>query len=430
MTLRNDESIAVIGLGYVGLPVALAFGKLFQTVFGFDIDSTRIKELKNGIDCTGEITPEQFKGSKTFFTSNLKDIRSSSIIIICVPTPINEQKKPDLSFVIDATILASRIILRNTIVVYESTVYPGVTEDICGPILEKESGLQCGVDFHLGYSPERINPGDTVHTFESIIKVVSASNEYSLKRLSSIYSSVVTAGVYEAKSIRVAEAAKAIENTQRDLNIAFMNELALLFDRASICTKDVLDAAATKWNFLNFEPGLVGGHCIGVDPYYLTTLADNLGFSANLILAGRGVNEWTPRYISQKLVKQLCKQGKNPLTSKVALLGFTFKENISDIRNSKSYDLFQELDDYGVPTSVVDPLASSRQVREHFSISLSSLSSLQELDALILAVPHNSFINLGTKHLCSLLKENGILFDIRSRLDRSEIPTSIHYWSL
>ena len=423
--------IAVLGLGYVGLPVAVAFSHRYPDTLGFDIDKERIAELKRGIDRTGEVTSADLSGSFLRFSHDESALKDCNFLVVAVPTPIDEDKRPDLSPLVSASETVGRNISTGTTVVFESTVYPGVTEDICGPIIAKLSGLKQGVDFHLGYSPERINPGDTEHRFESIVKVVSGDSPESSELIAEVYGSVVKAGVHRASSIKVAEAAKVIENTQRDLNIALMNELAVIFDRMGISTKEVLAAAGTKWNFLKFSPGLVGGHCIGVDPYYLTTKAEQLGYRPQVILAGRRINDSMGQYIAQKTVKLLGHGGNIALEkARVGILGITFKENVPDIRNSRVPSIAEELRDYGVTALIHDPLAEAKEVEAEYGISLVSWSALKDLDALIVAVSHRDYASRKLSDLAQLLKPSGVILDVKCLFQPRDVPTGIRYWSL
>ncbi|HEX4422558.1 MAG TPA: nucleotide sugar dehydrogenase, partial [Kofleriaceae bacterium] len=382
----EEEKIAVIGLGYVGLPVAIAFGKKLPTI-GFDIRQRRVDELKKGHDDTLEVSDDQLTSAKQLeMTADPAKLADCTFYIVAVPTPIDSNNRPDLGPMISASKTIGPHLKKGDVVVYESTVYPGVTEEICGPILDEKSGLKNGTDYFLGYSPERINPGDKEHTFDKILKVVSGQDPETLDRVARVYGSVVTAGVHKAASIKVAEAAKVIENTQRDLNIALMNELALIFDRMGIRTADVLEAAGTKWNFLKFSPGLVGGHCIGVDPYYLTTKAQELGYLPEVILAGRRINNNVGPFLAQKCVKMLTHSDVPLKKAKVGILGLTFKENVPDLRNSKIPDIIKELAEYGIETMVSDPLGDPHQAKEEYGIELAALDRLTGLDALILAV--------------------------------------------
>ncbi len=429
MTAKPDETVAIIGLGYVGLPVALAMADEFPTI-GFDVKQRRIEELMAGRDSTHEAEPEQVARTKARFTSDPAEIEKASFVIVAVPTPIDDNHRPDLTPLIRASETVGSHLARGAVVVYESTVYPGVTEEICGPILEQRSGLTAGVDFFLGYSPERINPGDREHTFTRIKKVVSAQTPAALERVIAVYGAVVQAGVHPAPSIKVAEAAKVIENTQRDLNIALMNELALIFDRIGIRTLDVIEAAATKWNFLRFTPGLVGGHCIGVDPYYLTTKAQELGYDPRVILAGRGINNEVGGFVAQKTIKMLAR-GKVPLSgARVAILGLTFKENVPDLRNSRVCDIISELDQYGIQPLVHDPMGDPEEALEEYGVTLCQWDEVTALDALILAVPHRFYTDLPQAELLARVNEGGVVVDVRSALDPTAIARNMRYWSL
>lgn len=423
--------IAVIGLGYVGLPLAVALSKAFEDVIGFDSNPTRTGNLIHGIDKTGTLKSEEFSPAQLRFSSNSKDLAVCNVFIVAVPTPLDTAHRPDLSALKDASETIGKVMQPGSVICYESTVYPGVTEDICGPILEKTSGLKRGEDFFLSYSPERINPGDTIHRLETITKVVSAENEEILDFLERIYGSVVEAGIYRAPSIRVAEAAKVIENTQRDLNIALMNELALVFDRMGLRTEDVLQAAETKWNFLSFRPGLVGGHCIGVDPYYLTYKSEELGYIPQVILAGRRINDTMGQFIAEKTVKLLCQKGLPVTNAKVGILGVTFKENVPDLRNSRVPDVIRELEDYGITPIVVDDLADPEETREEYGLTLNEENDLVDLDALVLAVPHEMYLQRGALHWAGRLQPTGGVFvDAKSRFDPEEVPEPHVYWSL
>lgn len=428
MPAVEQETIAVIGLGYVGLPVALSFGAKIATV-GFDIRQKRIDELKRGVDDTREVTTAQLESAtKLELTADPARLADCTFYIVAVPTPIDNNNRPDLGPMISASRTVGPHLRKGDIVVYESTVYPGVTEEVCGPILEEKSGLKSGVDFFLGYSPERINPGDKEHTFERIVKVVSGQDEASLDRVAKVYELVVTAGVHRAPSIKVAEAAKVIENTQRDLNIALMNELALIFDRMGIRTQDVLTAAGTKWNFLRFTPGLVGGHCIGVDPYYLTTKAQELGYLPEVILSGRRINNNVGPFIAEKCIKMLTRSDVALRKAKVGILGLTFKENVPDLRNSKIPDIVAELAQYGVTAMVHDPMGDPHEAMEEYKIQLAPLDRFTELDAMILAVAHEDYIK--DKDLLSRVRNGGVLIDVKSVLDPRKVPKTIQYWSL
>jgi UDP-N-acetyl-D-galactosamine dehydrogenase len=428
MTSVAQETIAVIGLGYVGLPVALSFGRRVPTV-GFDIRQKRVDDLIKGHDETREVTTDDLRSAdKLLLTADPTKLAECTFYIVAVPTPIDNNNRPDLTPMISASRTIGPHLKKGDVVVYESTVYPGVTEEVCGPILEEKSGLKSGVDFFLGYSPERINPGDKEHTFERITKVVSGQDARTLDRVADVYSLVVKAGVHRAPSIKVAEAAKVIENTQRDLNIALMNELALIFDRMGIRTADVLEAAGTKWNFLRFSPGLVGGHCIGVDPYYLTTKAQELGYLPEVILAGRRINNNVGPFIAQRTVKMLSESDLPLRKARVAILGLTFKENVPDLRNSKIPDIVAELRSYGVEPMIHDPWGDPHEAQEEYGITLTATEELQNLDALILAVSHKQYLDDQAGFLARV-RDGGIVIDVKSALT----PTSargLRYWSL
>ena len=425
-----SEKYAIIGLGYVGLPVAMAFAEKFGDVVGFDIDQGKIAGFRDGRDVTGQFQPEELKASRLNFTDDSSALADRTFFIVTVPTPIDEHKRPDLRPLVSASTTVGKVIKRGAVIVYESTVYPGVTEEICAPIVEKLSGLKAGVDFFLGYSPERINPGDQEHTFTRIKKVVSGDNPATLDRVAAAYGAVVTAGIHRAESIKVAEAAKVIENTQRDLNIALMNELAVIFDRLGITTKDVLRAAGTKWNFLPFSPGLVGGHCIGVDPYYLTSKAEQLGYQPQVILAGRRINDSMGAFIAQKLIKLLTQQMLPVKGARVGILGLTFKENVPDLRNSRIPDIVSELRSFGVQVLVHDPLGAPAEAKHEYGIELQPLEAFQHLDGLILAVSHRDYLAMGAAGLRPRLKSNGVFIDVKSALARSDFPTPFAYWQL
>ncbi|WP_319586150.1 nucleotide sugar dehydrogenase [uncultured Desulfobulbus sp.] len=425
------EKVAVVGLGYVGLPVALAFAAEFPGAIGFDINKSRVTALKQGIDKTGESSAEDLGRSTITFTSDINDLRDATFFVVAVPTPIDKANRPDLTPVRSASKTVGKVIKPGAVVVYESTVYPGVTEEICGPIIAEESGLKQGIDFKLGYSPERINPGDKEHTLTKIIKVVSGEDAETLDRVASAYGSIVDAGIHKAPSIKVAEAAKVIENTQRDLNIALMNELARIFDLMGICTNDVLKAAGTKWNFLKFTPGLVGGHCIGVDPYYLTTKAEELGYRPEVILAGRRINDSMGRYIAEKLVKLLIKADCCSVKkAKVGILGLTFKEDVPDLRNSRVPDIVNELKEYGISPEVHDPLVDHEEAFNEYGIRTVELDEIHDLDGLILAVPHKAYMKMDIKSIFDKLKPNGAFIDIKSAIDDSLIPDGFHVYKL
>ena len=436
MTLRTDEKIAVIGLGYVGLPVALAFARAFEHVVGFDIDPRRVAELERGHDRTNEVEGDALEKTTLTMTTDPAALAGISFFVVTVPTPIDANRQPDLRPVKSASESVGRALGQRdgkpegAIVVYESTVYPGVTEEYCGPILEKLSGLKRGRDFKLGYSPERINPGDREHTLERTVKVVAGEDEASLARVASVYGAIVSAGVFRAASIKVAEAAKVIENTQRDLNIALMNELSLIFDRMGIRTRDVLAAAGTKWNFLKFYPGLVGGHCIGVDPYYLTAKAESLGYHPEVILAGRRINDGMGTYVAQKLIKLLIARDIQVKRARVGVLGLTFKENVPDLRNSRVPDILAELRQFGIEPRVADPRADAEEAHHEYGISLTPLEELTGLDAVVFAVSHDEYRGLGGDKLRTLVHDRGVVIDVKSMLDPRAVPPGLAYWCL
>lgn len=424
------EKIAVIGLGYVGLPVALAFAKKFPNTVGFDVKVSRVAELQRGIDITGDVDASELEDSPILFTTNPQDLNGATFFVVAVPTPVDELNNPDFKALVASSTTVGQNIQKGAVVVYESTVYPGVTEDICGPVIEKISGLKRGVDFKLGYSPERINPGDREHTLERIVKVVSGEDSQTLERVASTYAAIIDAGVHRAPSIKVAEAAKVIENTQRDLNIALMNELSLIFDRMGIATRDVLEAAGTKWNFLKFSPGLVGGHCIGVDPYYLTTKAEQLGYHPQVILSGRRINDNMGIFIAQRLIKLMVTQGHKIKDAKVGVLGLTFKENVSDIRNSRVPGIISELKDFGVEPIVADPLAQPEEAMHEYGVSLTPFEELPMLDACIVAVNHSEYIAMGIDAIASKIQKNGVFIDVKSVFSKADLRSDLVYWSL
>jgi UDP-N-acetyl-D-galactosamine dehydrogenase len=430
MRLLEQEKIAVIGLGYVGLPVAIAFGRKLPTI-GFDIRQRRVDELKKGHDDTLEVTDDQLASAKQLeMTADPAKLSDCTFYIVAVPTPIDGNNRPDLGPMISASRTIGPHLKKGDVVVYESTVYPGVTEEVCGPILDEKSGLKNGVDYFLGYSPERINPGDKEHTFDKIMKVVSGQDPETLERVAQVYASVVTAGVHRAASIKVAEAAKVIENTQRDLNIALMNELALIFDRMGIRTADVLEAAGTKWNFLKFTPGLVGGHCIGVDPYYLTTKAQELGYLPEVILAGRRINNNVGPFIAQKCVKMLTHSEVALSKARVGILGLTFKENVPDLRNSKIPDIIAELATFGIAPMVHDPMGNPEEAYEEYKVKLAPLDELTKLDAVILAVAHKDYL-ANIAGIFERVNDNGVVIDVKSALPANvKPPRGIRVWSL
>ncbi|MBK0404178.1 nucleotide sugar dehydrogenase [Adhaeribacter sp. BT258] len=425
--VNKEATLAVIGLGYVGLPIALEFAKKIK-VIGFDINAKRVEMMKNNIDPSGELEASAFEGTDITFTDNLDVLREAQFFIVAVPTPIDEHAMPDLKPLLSASKTVGKVLKKGDYVVYESTVYPGCTEEDCIPVLEQESGLKFHKDFKVGYSPERINPGDKEHTLTKIIKVVSGCDAESSDIIAKTYELVVEAGVHRASSIKVAEAAKIIENTQRDVNIALMNELSLIFDRLNINTYEVLEAAGTKWNFLKFSPGLVGGHCIGVDPYYLTYKAKELGYDAKVILSGRTTNDNMGAYIAKKAVQLMVKQGKDISKVKVLVMGATFKENVEDIRNSKVADVIKELKDFSVNVDVVDPHADSEELNHEYGFSLVEKPG-NEYDAVIVAVNHKSYLNLDEKYFESITTENPVVMDIKG-IYRNKFSNGMLYWSL
>lgn len=428
-----DETIAVVGLGYVGLPVAVALaercGPKQVRVAGFDIAPARIAALRAGRDTTREISDARLASCGLAVTDDPAVLEGASLIIVTVPTPITDERRPDLTPLRKACETIGPRLSKGALVVFESTVFPGVTEDICGPWLEEHSGLRRGADFTLGYSPERINPGDSVHRLETITKIIAAESPAALARMRAVYGAIVDVGLHEAPSIKVAEAAKVIENTQRDLNIALMNEIALIFDRMGIATRDVLAAAGTKWNFLPFTPGLVGGHCIGVDPFYLTAAAEKLGYRPEVILAGRRINDAMGQAIAQKLVKLLIGQGISPCRAQVGVMGLTFKQDVPDIRNSKVPDIVAELGEYGITALVSDPLAEPDAALHEYGITLSAPDDLTELDALVLAVNHAEYL-ADPATLVARVRKGGVLIDVKSALERDGLPPELVYWSL
>lgn len=424
------EKIAVIGLGYVGLPVAVAFARKFPGTVGFDINSKRVAALRDGVDVTGEVGSEALLGSGLTVTSELDDLKDRTFFVVAVPTPIDEAKRPDLEPVRKASETVGKALSKGAVVVYESTVYPGVTEDFCGPILERVSGLKRGVDFKLGYSPERINPGDKEHTLERITKVVSGEDEETLDRVARTYGAIIDAGVHRAPTLKVAEAAKVIENTQRDLNIALMNELSLIFDRLGIRTKDVLEAAGTKWNFLKFSPGLVGGHCIGVDPYYLTAKAEEIGYHPQVILAGRRINDGMGAHVAQKLIKLLIHDGGKVKGARVGVLGLTFKEDVPDLRNSRVPDIVNELREFGIEPLVHDPHADVDEAKHECGVDVVGLEQLTNLDALVLAVAHREYKDAKAGELFARVRDGGAFLDVKSMFTPSDVPSRLVYWSL
>lgn len=407
-----NPNVCVVGLGYVGLPLAIELAKHFKTT-GFDIKTNRINVLQSGVDPTGEISSEELKKTTLRFSSDPQIIKEADFIIIAVPTPIDEHKSPDLTPLYRSSETVGKNLKKGAIVVYESTVYPGVTEDECIPVIENYSGMKWKEDFFVGYSPERINPGDKVHTVSKITKIVSGDCEESLEKIAFVYNSIIQAGTHKAPTIKVAEAAKVIENTQRDINIALMNELKIIFDKLGISTRDVLKAAGTKWNFLPFEPGLVGGHCIGVDPYYLAYKAEEIGHHPQIIMAGRRINDNMGKYFARELIKKMIHKKITIMSANVLILGITFKENVPDIRNSKVLDIINELKDFGINIHVWDPIADPHEVKEEYGIDLIKDPQTNSFDSIILAVKHEKFLKLGKDNLSNLLTENGLLFDIK-----------------
>jgi len=424
-----SERVAVVGLGYVGLPVALAFARKFEGTVGFDISERRVSSLAANEDWTGEVTRSELRESTLELTSDPADLRGCTFFVVAVPTPIDSDRRPDLGPLLTATRVVGTALAPGAVVVYESTVYPGVTEERCGPLLAETSGLRQSQDFKLGYSPERINPGDKLHTFEKIIKVVSGEDAEALARVAQAYEAVVDAGVHRASSIKVAEAAKVIENTQRDLNIALMNELALIFDRMGIRTRDVLDAAGTKWNFLPFTPGLVGGHCIGVDPYYLTAKAEALGYHPEVILAGRRINDDMGRYVAQRTIKLLREQDHAIKGARIGVIGLTFKENVPDLRNSRVPDIINELREYGIDPMVHDPMASGEEALREYGIELRPFDALSDLDGVILAVPHRASLD-QLDRIVGSVREGGLFIDVKSLICADDLRSDLRYWSL
>ncbi|MFJ7927801.1 nucleotide sugar dehydrogenase [Peribacillus sp. NPDC096448] len=428
---NKKEKISVIGLGYVGMPLAISFSKIVDVV-GFDISKEKVQNYLNGIDVTKEVGNEAIKVTSAVLTWEEKYLRDCKFHIVAVPTPINSDKTPNLSPIIGASKTVGKNLTKGSIVVFESTVYPGVTEDICVPILEEESGLKYGIDFKVGYSPERINPGDKVHRLESIVKVVSGMDEDSLEEIANVYKMIIEAGVYKAESIKVAEAAKVIENSQRDINIAFMNELSIIFNKLGIDTNAVLKAAGTKWNFLNFSPGLVGGHCIGVDPYYLTYKAEEMGYHSQIVLSGRKINDDMGKYVAENTVKNLIKADKQIKGAKVGIFGVTFKENCPDVRNTKVVDIINELEEYGIETRVVDPLADKEDLWNEYRINPCNLEDIKEMDALIFAVPHEEFKSFSLEQVRELYwNHKPVLIDVKGMFNRKEAENMNYlYWRL
>ena len=431
--LSGEEKLSLVGLGYVGMPIAVAFARKIKVV-GFDLNEKKIELYKAGVDPTNEVGGEVIKNTTVEFTADPSRLKEAKVHIVAVPTPVNPDHTPDLTPVEGASRILGQNLQKGSVVVFESTVYPGVTEDICVPILEKESGLKCGVDFKIGYSPERINPGDKVHRLETITKIVSGMDEETLDTVAKVYELVVEAGVHRAESIKVAEAAKVIENSQRDINIAFMNELSIIFNKMGIDTKSVLEAAGTKWNFLKFQPGLVGGHCIGVDPYYLTYKAEELGYHSQIILSGRRINDDMGKYVAESLVKNLIKADIPVKGARVAILGFTFKENCPDTRNTKVIDIYKELQEYGITPVVVDPAADADEAKRLYGITFNTMDDVKNMDAVIVAVAHKQFLSLDKNTISSFFNpahQKKVFSDIKGIYDRKEYLTDDYiYWRL
>ncbi len=432
---NKTEKLSLIGLGYVGMPIAVAFAKEGVDVIGFDLNKAKIELYKSGIDPTHEVGNDEIKNTSVFFTSNANDLKKAKFHIVAVPTPVNSDHTPDLAPVIGASEILGENLTKGSIVVFESTVYPGVTEDVCLPILEKKSGLKCGIDFKIGYSPERINPGDKVHRLENIKKIVSGMDNESLEEIKNVYDMVIKVGTYPVSTIKTAEAIKVVENSQRDINIAFMNELAMVFDRMGIDTAEVVDGMNTKWNALGFRPGLVGGHCIGVDPYYFTYEAEKLGYHSQIILSGRKVNDGMGAFVADATIKQLILAGKAPKKSKVVILGLTFKENCPDTRNSKVEDIINRLKEYGISPTVADPWASERDAMNEYGVTLTDISEINDADCVILAVAHNEFKAMTYEEIDKLYKNcdnsEKILIDVKSIFDIKQIEKlGYRYWRL
>ena len=426
----ENLKVGIVGLGYVGLPLTLALGRAFDGTVGFDVSVGKVNALLAGKDPTDEGLEAEIQASTVEFTTDATKLSSCDVVIVAVPTPIDKNRQPDLTPMISASKTVASNLKRGAIVVFESTVYPGVTEEICGPVIEEVSGLQRGKDFFLGYSPERINPGDKEHTLERIVKVVAGETPAITDKLEKVYGAVVKAGIYKASSIRVAEAAKVIENTQRDLNIALMNELSIIFDRMGIRTKDVLEAAGTKWNFLKFFPGLVGGHCIGVDPYYLTAKAQQLGYHPQVILAGRRINDDMGKFIAQRTVKLMSNGGIPLKDAKIGIMGITFKENVTDTRNSRVPDIAHELAEFGIKAMMFDPLADPEVVKHEYGLELTPLSAFKDLQCLIVAVAHKEIVKMGVDGLAKMVAPGGVFIDVKSMFTPDQIPSNLKYWSL
>lgn len=433
--MKKEEKLSLIGLGYVGMPIAIAFAKKEINVIGFDLNKEKIELYKSGIDPTNEVGDEIIKTSTVEFTFDEKKLKEAKFHIVAVPTPVNLDHTPDLTPVIEASKIIGRNLIKGSIIVYESTVYPGVTEDVCIPILEKKSGLKCGEDFKVGYSPERINPGDKVHRLENIHKIVSGMDKESLEEIKNVYDLVIEVGTYPVSSIKTAEAVKVVENSQRDINIAFMNELAMVFDKMGIDTNEVVDGMNTKWNALGFRPGLVGGHCIGVDPYYFTYEAEKLGYHSQIILSGRKVNDSMGAFVADATIKELIKAGKAPKNCKVVIFGLTFKENCPDTRNSKVEDIIRRLEEFEIKPLIVDPWASERDAMKEYGVILTKLEDIKDVDCIILAVAHNEFKNLSLDKIKLLFKESQdnekVLIDVKGLYSVKELKESkMKYWRL
>lgn len=428
--INKEKYIGVVGLGYVGLPIAVHFAKKFN-VIGFDVDSTKIRLYKDGTDLTGDIGDDILKNSNIKFTSDIEDLKKASFFVVAVPTPITNEKVPDFTYINSSSRIVGKCISHGDIVVYESTVYPGVTEEICVPIIEEVSGLKCGENFKVGYSPERINPGDKVHTLETIVKIVSGMDEESLNIISSVYGEIIDAGVYNAESIKVAEAAKVIENSQRDINIAFINEISMILNKMDIDTSEVLNATATKWNALNFKPGLVGGHCIGIDPYYFIYKAKKLGYNSQLISTARSINDDMGKFVAENVLKTMNHYDKKIKNSDVLVLGFTFKENSNDIRNTKVIDIIRTLEDFEVNVSVSDPIANKNDVSKFYNIDLIDDYTTKKYDSIIIAVNHDIFKKISFNDIIALSKDKPILFDVKGCLNKEKaLFNGIEYWRL
>ena len=432
--LNREEKVALVGLGYVGMPIAVAFAKKVD-VIGFDVNQAKIDLYRAGFDPTHEVGDEAIRTSTVQFTADETELRNAKFLIVAVPTPVNQDKTPDLAPVIGASEVVGRNLTPGSIVVYESTVYPGVTEDVCISILERESGLKCGVDFKVGYSPERINPGDKLHRLENITKIVSGMDAESLEEIKNVYDLVIEVGTYPVSSIKTAEAIKVVENSQRDINIAFMNELAMVFDRMGIDTNEVVDGMNTKWNALGFRPGLVGGHCIGVDPYYFVYEAEKLGYHSQIILAGRKVNDGMGAFVADAAIKEMVLAGKSPKTAKVAIFGLTFKENCPDTRNSKVEDIIIRLKEYGIEPIIVDPWTTERDAMHEYGVTLTPMEQITDLDCLILAVAHNEFRQMGLEEYLKLFRDmpnnEKVLVDVKGLLDRKSMEQAgIRCWRL